>query len=222
LYSNIVEQTLGYHPSNRELSAIANKTIEACDPLDGLTDGVVSLSDLCKLHFNINTTIGLLYSCAATAATIEPAAPASPAVNGTVSAKAVEVAAKILDGIRDSHGRFVYFQYQPGATFVDAETQYDNTTGTWVLDQSGLGAELVERYLMLQNASLLPTLEGVTYDTLRDWVIYGLNLYSDSLQTTWPDLTPFHNAGGKILHYRGEQDNSIPTASSVRYRESVR
>lgn len=40
--------------------------------------------------------------------------------------------------------------------------------------------------------------------------------------TNWPDLTPIHNAGTKIIHYHGESDFSIPTASSVRYWNSVR
>lgn len=46
--------------------------------------------------------------------------------------------------------------------------------------------------------------------------------YYDVLQTTWPDLTEYASGGGKVLHYHGGQDNSVPTASSVRYFESVR
>lgn len=37
-----------------------------------------------------------------------------------------------------------------------------------------------------------------------------------------PDLTPWQEAGNKIIHYHGESDFSIPTASSVRYWDSVR
>lgn len=46
--------------------------------------------------------------------------------------------------------------------------------------------------------------------------------YLDSLQTTLPDLTPFRASGGKLLHYHGESDPSIPAASSVHYWQSVR
>jgi tannase len=66
LYSNIVEQTLDYYPPSCELAMITNLTIAACDSLDGKVDGVVSRTDLCKLHFNINSSIGQPYSCAAT------------------------------------------------------------------------------------------------------------------------------------------------------------
>jgi tannase len=50
----------------------------------------------------------------------------------------------------------------------------------------------------------------------------GMIRYFDSLQTTLPDLTPFHSSGGKLLHYHGESDPSVPAASSVHYWHSVR
>jgi tannase len=72
LYSSVVEQTMGYYPPPCELQKIVNETIAVCDPLDGKTDGVVARTDLCKLHFNVNTTIGKPYYCAATSATASP------------------------------------------------------------------------------------------------------------------------------------------------------
>lgn len=53
-------------------------------------------------------------------------------------------------------------------------------------------------------------------------MIKGMELYTDSLQTTLPDLSPFYNKGGKLLHFHGEADTSIPPASSIHYHESVR
>ena len=85
-----------------------------------------------------------------------------------------------------------------------------------------MGSEYVERYLDLLNSSDFTTLEGVTYDTLKDWAIQGWQTYQDTLETTWPDLTPFNTSGGKVIYFHGESDSSIPTASSVRYYESVR
>ncbi|KAF1350346.1 tannase and feruloyl esterase [Lizonia empirigonia] len=132
-----------------------------CDPLDGKTDGVVARSDLCKLHFNVNTTIGLPYYC---------------------PAKAGGVAQTITNGLHDSQGQQAYFSYPPGATFDDAQTKYNTATDEWELNTSGLGGEFT---------------------------------YSDSLQTTWPDLSRFGSSGGKILAVHGESDASIPAASSV-------
>jgi tannase len=230
LYSNVVEQTLGYYPPPCELAKITNLTIAACDALDGKVDGVVSRTDLCKLNFNINSTIGEPYYCAATTATSpfrkrQFPSPAEPAQNGTVTAQGAAVAAQIIDGLHDSEGKRVYLSYQPAAeSFADATTAYDSATNSWGLDVSGLGGEWVTRFLELTNTSTLTTatLANFTYDTLKDYMIQGLNMYSDSLQTTWPDLTPFQQGGGKVLHFHGESDDSIPPASSVRYFESVR
>jgi len=235
LVQNVVEQTMGYFPPPCELAKIVNATIAACDPMDGLTDGVVSRTDLCKLNFNLNSTIGLPYSCAATTASGVGGfaglakrqfggTAAAPAQNGTVSAQAVAVAAKIRDGLTTLDGKRAYLPYQPAADFDDGATAYDSTTGTWGLSVSSLGAEWVVRYLELLDASSFETgqFDNVTYDTLRDWMVEGWQRYEDVLQTTWPDLTPFQEAGGKVIHYHGESDNSIPTASSVRYFESVR
>jgi tannase len=145
-----------------------------------------------------------------------------PTQNGTVTAKGAAVANEITNGLRDSKGRRVYLSYQPAAGFADAATQYNAATNSWGLSVNGMGAEFVTRYLQLRNTSTMANLDGVTYDTLKDWIYQGMQTYESTLQMTWPDLTPFHEAGGKVLHFHGESDNSIPTASSVRYHESVR
>jgi tannase len=223
LYSNVVEQTNGYYPPPCELAAIVNATIQACDALDGRADGVVSRNDLCQFNVNINATLGLPYACAATPDQTFPfPRPGTPAQNGSVTAEGIAVAQEILDGLHDSQGNRVYFSYTPSANFGDAGTTYDATTDTWELDITGLGGSFVEVLLDLKNGSNIPTLDNVTYDTLRDWIFEGWNKYNDVLMTNWPDLTPFQSAGGKVIHVHGESDDSIPTASSVRYWESVR
>ena len=220
LYSNVVEQTMGYYPPPCELEKIMNETITNCDPLDGRVDGVVSRTDLCTMHYNISVTEGLPYYCAAAAAT--GFSGATPEQNGTVSKQGIAVAQKILDGLHTTDGKRAYFTYTPSSTWTDAATSWNATSESWELDITGLGGSFVEVLLDLQNGTNLQTLENVTYDTLRDWIQDGWNRYNDVLMTNWPDLSPYKNAGGKIIHFHGESDFSIPTASSVRYWESVR
>ncbi|RAO71926.1 uncharacterized protein BHQ10_007938 [Talaromyces amestolkiae] len=213
LFSNVVTQTLGYYPSACELEKVNNATITACDPLDGKTDGVVSRTDLCALHFDLSSVIGEPYSCAASFG--------SPAANGTVTAKAVEVASTILEGLKDSKGRQVYLSYQRSATYSDATTEYNSATGEYEVSIDQLGGIFIA-LLLDYNGTTLANLDGVTYDTLKGWMIRGMQEYQSTLQTNWPDLTPFQEAGGKVIHFHGESDFSVPTASSVRYWESVR
>ncbi|CZR55644.1 related to tannase precursor [Phialocephala subalpina] len=220
LYSNVVEQTMGYYPPPCELEKIMNETITNCDALDGRVDGVVSRTDLCTMHYNISATLGLPYYCAATAASQRSSS--TPAQNGTVSATGIAVAQKILDGLHTSDGKRAYFTYTPTSTWTDAQTAWNATSQSWGLDITSLGGSFVEVLLEEQNGTNLQTLEGVTYDTLHDWILEGWNKYNDVLMTNWPDLSPFKKAGGKVIHFHGESDYSIPTASSVRYWESVR
>ncbi|KAF7596966.1 hypothetical protein BBP40_011332 [Aspergillus hancockii] len=226
IYPDVVEHTMNYYPPPCELEKIVNLTIAACDRLDGRADGVVSRTDLCKLHFNINSTIGAPYSCPAssTERVLKRASITSstPPQNGTVSALGAAAASKMLDGLRTLHGRRAYIWYQPTATFNDAQTQYNSKTGKFELDINSFGGQWVVHFLQLQELDNLSTLGNVTYDTLKDWMELGWQRYEDVLQTTWPDLTPFQLAGGKVLHYHGESDPSIPAGSSVHYHESVR
>ncbi|RAK95164.1 tannase and feruloyl esterase [Aspergillus ibericus CBS 121593] len=227
LFPGLVEQTMGYYPPPCELEKINNLTIAACDALDGKKDGVVSRTDLCKLHFNINSTIGAPYYCPAETTTTVlkkrlSTSNTTPAQNGTVSKEGAAVAAKILEGLKTLDGKRAYIWYQPSATFDDAETQYNSETGEWELDITSLGGEWVAKFLELLDVDNLSTMDNVTYDTMKDWMELGWQRYEDVLQTTWPDLTPFHSKGGKIIHVHGESDPSIPTGSSVHYHESVR
>lgn len=243
LYSNVVEKTLDYYPSSCELERILNATIEFCDPLDGRSDGVVARTDLCKIHFNVNSTIGLPFACAASNGQSPGFSPSSkgkrqmqgggqgmpggsgssnPAINGTVSSEAAAVARTILGGLHTTDGKFAYFSYQPSAAFEDAKTTYNNVTNTYEVSIASTGGEFVTKFIQQVDLDNLSSLSNVTYDTLVSWMRTAWIKYEDTLQTTLPDLTPFYQNGGKILTFHGESDPSIPAASSVHYHESVR
>ncbi|KAJ6120545.1 hypothetical protein N7523_004825 [Penicillium sp. IBT 18751x] len=221
LTGNVMQKDLDSFPSPCELGKIMNMTVKSCDPLDGKTDGVVSRSDLCLSHLDWKSIEGASFSCEAAAASFMSAA--TPAVNGTVSAKTIELVKKYWNGLHDSNGDLVYFSYQPGSTFTDLQTQYDSASKTWELDISGLGGIWIAQFIdYIKDAENINSLEGVNYDTLKEWMIFSQAKYGDILQTTYPDLSAFQAAGSKVLHAHGEQDFSIPTASSVRYWDSVR
>lgn len=221
LTGNVMQQNMSYYPSICEMEKIMNMTIESCDPLDGKSDGIVSRSEFCLDNLNWDEIEGAPYSCAATSASY--GGSATPAVSGNVSAEAIELTKTYWNGLIDSEGKRVYFSYQPGAYFTDLETEYSNTTGEWELDISGLGGIWVAQFIdYIKDAQNIDSLANVTYDTLRDWMIFSQAKYGDILQTTYPDLTDFQAAGSKVIHVHGEQDFSIPTAASVRYWDSVR
>lgn len=232
VYPSAVEHTQDYYPPPCELDKIVNATIAACDPLDGRTDGVISRTDLCKLRFNLTSIIGESYHCAAESSTslgfgFSKRAEGSttsyqPEQNGTVTAEGVAVAQAIYDGLHNSNGERAYLSWQIGSELSDATTEYNNDTGKWELSIPSTGGEYVTKFVQLLDIDNLSDLNGVTYDTLVDWMNIGMVRYMDSLQNTYPDLTTFKTSGGKLLHYHGESDPSIPAASSVHYWQAVR
>ncbi|RAK80753.1 tannase and feruloyl esterase [Aspergillus fijiensis CBS 313.89] len=217
LVPNVVTQTMNYYPPPCELELIVNATIAACDPLDGRADGVIARSDLCKLHFNLTSLIGAPYYCAASSGgsslglgfSKRQPMGATPAQNGTVTAEAVQLVQTLLAGLKDNQGRQAYLYFQPGADFDDVETTYDTQTDAWGLFIDSNGGEFVARFLNLQDVSSLSSLDNITYDTIRDWMQMGWTIV-------------LQQAGGKVLHFHGEHDPSVPTASSVHYYEAVR
>jgi tannase len=232
VYPATIEHTMDYYPEPCALDKIVNATIAACDPLDGRTDGVISRTDLCKLNFNLTSIIGESYYCAATTSSSlgfgfskraeGSTTSTTPAQNGTVSAEDVAVAQAIYDGLHNSKGERAYLSWQIGSDLSDGDPTYDNDTATWGLNIPSTGGEYVTKFVQLLDLDNLSDLNNVTYDTLVDWMNIGMVRYLDSLQTTLPDLTTFQSSGGKLLHYHGESDPSIPTASSVHYWQAVR
>ncbi|KAJ5470102.1 hypothetical protein N7530_007459 [Penicillium desertorum] len=230
-------QRYGEEPSTTtpppcELAKIVNATIAACDPLDGRTDGVISRTDLCKLKFNLTSIIGEEYYCAAATTTSlgfgfskradGSSTSTTPEQSGKVTAKGVQIAQAIYDGLHNSKGERAYLSWQIGSELSDGDTTWNNATSKWEMNIPSTGGEYVTKFIQLLDLDNLSDLDNVTYDTLVDWMNTGMVRYMDSLQTTLPDLTPFQSSGGKLLHYHGESDPSIPAASSVHYWQSVR
>ncbi|TIA35488.1 Tannase 30 kDa subunit [Aureobasidium pullulans] len=235
LTSVAVEHTMDHYPPPCSMAKIVNATIAACDPLDGRTDGVISRTDLCKLHFDLDTLVGESYYCAATTssslgfgfgkrdAVAGSSTSTTPAQNGTVTAADVAVVKGIYNGLHNLKGERAYISWQHGSEVsTDADPTWNNNTSSWELNIPSTGGEFVTRFVELIEEDNLSTLDGVTYDTIVDWMQTAFVRYMDSLQTTLPDLTPFQKSGGKLLHYHGESDPSVPPASSVHYWQSVR
>ncbi|KAI1473361.1 tannase-domain-containing protein [Daldinia eschscholtzii] len=233
LSGGVIESAIGYFPPPCELEKIVNLAIAACDGLDGKVDGVVARSDLCKLSFDYNSTIGQPYYCPASSGGFPGASSSvrrrqfpgfnpTPEQNGTVTAEGAAVASAFTNGLIDSKGKRIYINPQPSSFFADATNQFNKETGKWEPNLSGLGPQYITRYLYLEQKDSLDSFENITADTLRDWMALGMQKYQDTLQTTWPDLNPFKTAGGKVILVHGEADSAIPAASSIHYYNAVR
>ena len=225
LFPLVAMQKRDYYPPPCELDAVNNYTVRACDELDGRKDGVVSRTDLCKLHFHGGESRNEPYDCPAGRAAAFPGVPASgpaqPAAKGRVAWQAGAIAQDIWNGMWDSSNRQVYVSFQPTSSLGDAATTYNGATGRYEAVARGFGVQFVNQMLRQIDSGDLP-LGNVTFDTLRGWILEGMQKFSNTVQTTWPDLTDFRAHGGKILHFHGEADGAIPAASSTIYHDAVR
>lgn len=242
----LYEYVEDYIPEPCALSTIVNLTIEACDDLDGREDGVIGRTDLCLLQFNLSSLIGESYNC--DASTITPlgfgfsnssnssitgsshyntstaGSPsyAVPAQSGTISEEDVLIAQKVWDGLHNNDGERAYVGWQIGSELSDAEPTYNNDTDDWEINIPSTGGEWITKFIELIDLDNLEDFDGADYDTAVEWMNTGLVRFWDSLQTVYPDLSTFHESGGKLLHYHGESDPSVPAASSVLYWQSVK
>jgi tannase len=228
LFPAVIETQVGYFPSSCELNKITNDTIAACDELDGRADGVVSRTDLCFQQINLNDSVGTAYSCEASGGgggmrrRQMGGGSTSPAANGTVSQAAVDLYQQVLDGLHDSQGRRVYVSFQISSDLsTPVAGTYNEDTGEYEATPDSIGGPWVQQFINEVNVTSM-SVDNVTVDDLRGWILESMQKFQDTMQTTWPDLEDFKDAGGKVIHYHGESDNSIPAASSIRYHEAVR
>lgn len=102
-------QSIGYYPPSCVFETFVNATIEACDGLDGKTDGIVARSDLCAQSFNVSSMLGKSYSCAASSTTSlglgygkakrQMSSSATPAQNGTFNENDIAVISDLMSGL---------------------------------------------------------------------------------------------------------------------------
>ncbi|KAK4920749.1 hypothetical protein LTR49_011825 [Elasticomyces elasticus] len=187
-----IQQTVaGYVPNTCEIQKLVNDTIDACDALDGRKDGVIGRTDLCRLHYNASSSICKTYSCAASSGSgggggmgpvgASGGSGATPAKNGSITAKIVAAWNALIDGPYDSKGRHLYVGFQPGNQGAsDVAGSYNSTSSTYYASASGLGGQWIDMFLNEIDSEDL-SLEGVTADTLRAWILQGYQNYEQGI-----------------------------------------
>ncbi|KAK4966580.1 hypothetical protein LTR42_010891 [Elasticomyces elasticus] len=200
-----VQQTVaGYVPNTCEMQKLVNDTIDACDALDGRKDGVVGRTDLCTVHYNAISSIGSTYSCATSSGgggggEMGPVGASggsgvTPAQNGSITARSVAAWNAFLDRPYDSTRRHLYVGFQPGTQGAsDVAGSYNSTSGTYYASASGIGGQWIDMFLNEIDSEDV-SLEGLTADKLRAWMLQGYQkssvIYHDQVRKT---MFPSHS-----------------------------
>jgi len=189
--------------SNADLTLVANDILAVCDAKDGVVDGMVLNTNDCNYE---DYDPGRL----------ECAGPKTPSC---LTAAQVTALRNIQRGARNSKGKQLYnvWPWDPGI----GGTQWRS----WKLGTSTTPVPNAIKYSFCSTSVgylyLTPPVPGfdclaMNFDT--DPARLAQNSFLDADN---PDLTAFHEHGGKILWYHGTVDPSTPYTEIVRYYENM-
>lgn len=181
-----------------KLPALGNGVNEACDALDGITDGILQNPLAC--HFEPATL-----TC-----------PAGTDNNSCLTAKQVTAVEKIWSGVKNSSGQLIYPGLVPGAEAARG------SWSTWVTGREPFqslhwrGGEGFFRWFVFDD----PEWDFRNFDFDKD-LAYALEKVGPAVDSNDPDLRPFRDNGAKLIVYHGWSDPDISPLASINYFESV-
>ncbi|MET7305040.1 tannase/feruloyl esterase family alpha/beta hydrolase [Embleya sp. NPDC005575] len=203
LWPQVVMNNEKTHPSTCELDTFTDAAVKACDPGDGVKDGLVEDPDRC--NFDPRTLIGTKVVC-----------------NGqemTITAADAAVVRKIWDGPRTPSGKKLWAGVPIGADLKGlANTNAPDADGNVTGAPFPVPALWVRLWLKQDPSFDLST---ITYSQFTELFKQSQAQYDKVIGTDDPDLSAYRNSGGKLLTWHGLADQFIPAQGTVQYREQV-
>jgi Tannase and feruloyl esterase len=201
IWPQIVMNQLNVFPLQCVFDKFVSEIISRCDKLDGVEDGIIVDPTACI--FNPTEVIGANVSC--------------NGVINTVTTEEAEVVRQILSGPRSSSGDRLWYGISPG-------TSFSGSAATEIRDEIVVGvpfstAEAWLRYFLRKDPAYNPS--SATFDDLEPFLRQSNLEYGEIYDTNSPDLSAFHQAGGKLLSWHGVADEIIPYEGTVRYRREM-
>ncbi|KAH7407995.1 Tannase/feruloyl esterase [Cadophora sp. MPI-SDFR-AT-0126] len=202
-WPQVIMNTLKFYPRACELKAFTAAAVQACDNIDGVVDGIISLPTLCR--FDPFTLVGQNFSCDGTPTTYSHAA--AEVVNATWTGPAT------VDG------KSVW----PGLPRDASLLAHSNTTcasnGTCTGLPFIVSADWIQSFLM-KNSSF--ELTSITPEQFPEIVDASIDQFQSIIGTENPDLSGFRDAGGKLLTFHGIADEYIPYQGTAWYHDRVK
>ncbi|WP_328603591.1 tannase/feruloyl esterase family alpha/beta hydrolase [Amycolatopsis sp. NBC_00345] len=189
-------------PANCVLEAFRHAAIRACDPRDGVTDGIIDQPGTCG--YDPRALVGTKAFC--------------DGKQFTVTAADADVVRKIWAGPTDEHGRQLWPGLPKGADFSGvAETKVDDN-GTPYAPGFQVAVGWVQTFLEKQPGF---DTSKITYRQFAGLFRQSVQEYDHVIGTSDPDLSDFRAAGGKLITFIGTADQLIPPGGTLQYRRQV-
>jgi len=189
-WPQLVMNSLGQYPRNCETAAIVAAAIAACDPLDGLTDNVISDPDAC--NFDPFSMVNSTINCTDTGTTIQISSAAATVVNATWA------------GVHSQDGSFLWYGPMKGADLTGGVDTIADTSctsnGTCVSSPNALVSQWIQVFLKRQLEFDVSKITAEDFDRLFHMSVRD---FTSIVGTNDPDLSDFRARGGKLLSYHG-------------------
>ncbi|MFB7493375.1 DUF6351 family protein [Streptomyces sp. NPDC056161] len=204
LWPQVVMNESKTYPTDCEFNAFNAAAVKACDPLDGVKDGLVEDPNRCD--FDPRKLIGTTLEC-----------------NGkqvTITAADAAVVRKIWDGPRTASGSKLWSGVPIGASlgFPNLAGTLPGTDGNLKGAPFPVPASWVATWLKKQPSFDVST---ITYSQFTQLFKQSQAEYDKVIGSDDPDLSAFRRSGGKLLTWHGQEDQLIPTQGTVQYRKQV-
>jgi feruloyl esterase len=192
----VMKESSDYLPTCKE-DAFTAAVVKACDPRDGVTDGIIS--DPADCHWNPATLVGTVTPC------------------GTITATDAAVVAKIWQGPVSTRGTKLWYGLEPGASFdgLAATTTVNGVTGPAPFS---ISATWLGTWLQQNPSWNWQTLTYAQFDRLFQ---QSVREFSGVIATDNPNLSQFKRDGGKILIWHGLADQLIFPQGTINYYQRV-
>jgi len=181
-----------------KIPAIAHAVNDACDKLDGVSDGILNDPRQCRF---------------------DPASIQCKEGEDTdkcLTSAQVTALKAIYAGLRDSHGQTLFPGYLPGAE------EGQGGWGLWITGPAP-GRSLMAAFANGYFSDMV--YEKAAWDSKTFAVESGLQAGKEktaaALDAVDPDLTAFRAHGGKLILYHGWNDPAIPALNTLNYYQSV-
>lgn len=211
LWSNLwpafVMDQIGFYPRPCEMDAITLAALAACDPLDGIEDGIISRMDLCE--FDARDLVGKEFDCGGTPSKF--------------SEGAATIAMAAWGGPRSSTGEFQWYGFSRSANLTVPGVGCAATQ----CDENGKNCQPVRfpiseswaRYWVKKDPEF--SMAGISHDVWDELIRASINEYTSVIGTEDPDLTGLRKSGAKLITWHGEADEDIPMNGTVDYYDRV-
>ncbi|KAK7448565.1 feruloyl esterase B precursor protein [Colletotrichum acutatum] len=184
----------------------AQAAVTACDELDGLKDGIISLPELCT--FDPQSVVGQSFNCSGTTrkftsagATVVDAAWTGPRSSTNVSLG--------WFGVNKDAAIASYY--------IPTQCDVSNTNCSVGTGGSLFGSWF--NYFLAKDPNF--DVASMTNEQCFSFLAHSQQEYDSLLAAANPNLTDFRNAGGKMIIWHGLADEAVPINGTKAYYKQV-